>query len=101
MTAVVIVKIYADLDPLDRYERYHKPLDAALAARGLGEVTGGGTMMDLDSGDALYSDLHVRVDGDLDLALGAIRTALVRCGIPAGSDLCVDGANITIGVDAH
>jgi hypothetical protein len=100
MSTVVIVKIYADLDPIERFERFHKPLDFDLAAAGLGEVTGGGTLEDIESGRVLYSDLHIRIDGDLVAALGVIRGTLIRCGV-SPAELCVDGTGIAIGLRAH
>jgi hypothetical protein len=100
MSKTVIVKIYADLDPMERYERFHKPLDADLRTAALGEVTGGGTLEDIDTGEVIYSDLHVRIDSDLDAALGVIRDALVRCGVPP-AELCVEGSNVVISLTTH
>jgi phosphoribosylaminoimidazole (AIR) synthetase len=97
---MVTVKIFADLDPMDRYERYHLPLDAELAAHGLGEVTGGGTLEDIESGRVLYSDLHIRIDGDVDSALSLIRVTLTRCGVPP-AELCVEGTSFAMGLALH
>jgi hypothetical protein len=100
LSTTVIVKIFADLDPLERYERFHKPLDLELVAAGLGEVTGGGTMEDIESGRVIYSDLHVRIDGDLDAALSMIRSTFKRCRVPP-AELCIEGTDIVIGLCLH
>lgn len=101
MTSIVIVKIYRDLDPGERYERFHKPLDTALAAAEAGKVLGWGTLSDLDSDQTIYSDLQIEVCGDLDCALGVIRTSLVRCGAPSDTELMVEATGITVGLSAH
>ena len=97
----VLAKFYCDLDPIDRYQRYHKPLAAALCLADLGDVTGGGTMEDLETGDVLFSDLHIAIHGDLDQALGLIRRTLQQCGAPMGTELVVEETNTVIRIDMH
>jgi hypothetical protein len=100
MSTVVIVKIYADLDPIERYERFHNPLDADLATAGLGVVTGGGTLEDIETGRVVYSDLHVRIDSNLDAGLAIIRRTLSRCGVPP-AELCIEGEATAIGLTSQ
>src|SRR5713101_3625950 len=51
-------KLLDRLSPLARGERYEDPLEEALAQRGLGEVTGGGTMQQ-KSGEIEYVGLNI------------------------------------------
>ena len=97
----IVLKFYCDLEPVDRYRRYHLPLDTDLTAKGLGEVTGGGTMEDLETGEVLFCDVQISVHDDLDRAMGVIRTVLSRCGAPPGTELCVDGSDTVIRIDVH
>jgi hypothetical protein len=97
----ILAKFYCDLDPVDRYERFHKPLAAALCAADFGDVTGGGTMEDLESGAVLFSDLHIAVRGDLDAALAVIRATLQACGAPSGTELVVEETNAVIRLELH
>lgn len=97
----VICKFFLDLDPMERRQRYHQPLDAALTAAGLGEVTGGGTLYDLDNDEVIYSDVQVLVTGDVDQALGVIRATLVTCGAPQDTELLVESTDTTIRLDVH
>ena len=94
------IQIYRDLDPVDRWQRFHKPLDQSLQASGLGEVTGGGTLMDLDTDQVLYSDLTIRVTGDLDHALQLIRATLLNCGAPVGTRIFAEGG-AEVGLKTH
>ncbi|MEQ1717559.1 MAG: hypothetical protein ABL907_16540 [Hyphomicrobium sp.] len=100
MAAQFQIQIYRDLDPLDRWQHFQKPLDEALQAAGLGEVTGGGTMMDMDTDETIYSDLHVRVTGDFDQALVLIRAFLKRAGAPADTRI-IAGDGTDVGLETH
>ena len=101
MPHIVIVKFYCDLDPMDRYKLYHQPLDAELIAKGLGEVIGGGTMVDLDTGQVLYSDIQISVTRDLDLAASIVRLVLAQCNAPRGTELHIEGTGTVIRIDLH
>jgi len=46
----VYAKMWEAIQPLDRGERYEDPLQAALEAGGLGEVSGGGSSFDKEHG---------------------------------------------------
>ncbi|MBN8248809.1 MAG: hypothetical protein J0L84_15390 [Verrucomicrobia bacterium] len=74
------VRIPEDLLPIARGERYEDPLQDALDAEGLGEVTGGGSQ--LGDGNLIEYcgvDLVVR---DRDRGLELIRSVMRRLGAP-------------------
>ena len=73
------------LMPVDRGARYEDPLQEALAARGLGEVVGGGTMQ-LQSGEIEYIDVAVTLT-DADLGVPFVIATLEALGAPKGSKL--------------
>jgi hypothetical protein len=90
---IVIATITESLGPVDRGAIYGDPLDAALAAAGLGTVTGGGSQLDA-SGTVAFVDLEVAL-ADLDGALGKLRETLQQLGAPAGSVLTFNRAGVT------
>jgi hypothetical protein len=73
------------LMPVDRGARYEDPLQEALAARGLGEVVGGGTMQ-LQSGEIEYIDVEVALT-DASLGIPFVIATLEALGAPKGSKL--------------
>ena len=77
------VRIPEDVQPLERGERYEDPLQEALSAEDLGEVTGGGSQ--LGEGKTIeYCGLDVEVR-DRDRGLEVIRTVMGRLGAPAAT----------------
>jgi hypothetical protein len=90
---MVIARLNARAQPLDRAEVFEDPLDEILQAAGTGQVTGGGTMLGTD-GEIEFCDLEITVPGATDATLDAIREALEGLGAPKGSRLIwKDGAN--------
>ena len=77
------VKIPAAIMPLERGEQYEDPLDEALRDAGVGEVTGGGSMMKPD-GSIEYVGIDVDAT-DVKKAVGIIREVMVRQGAPEGT----------------
>ena len=73
------------LMPLDRSARYGDPLEEALAAAGLGEVVGGGTMQ-LRTGEIEYIDVQVALT-DLQRGVPFLIEKLESFGAPVGSKL--------------
>ena len=74
------VRIPGDVQPVERGDRFEDPLDAALQASGLGEVTGGGSQM--GEGSAVeYSGLDVVVN-DRIRGIAVIRRVLQIAGCP-------------------
>jgi hypothetical protein len=90
---MVIARLNARAQPLDRGEVFEDPLNEVLQASGTGDVTGGGTMLGAD-GEIAFCDLEIIVPAATDAALAAIRTALERLGAPKGSKMIWnDGAD--------
>ena len=90
---MVIARLNARAQPLDRAEVFEGPLDEILQAAGTGQVTGGGTMLGTD-GEIEFCDLEITVQGATEATLDAIREALEGLGAPKGSRLIWnDGAN--------
>jgi hypothetical protein len=90
---MVIARLNARAQPLDRLEVFEHPLDELLQATGTGMVTGGGTMLG-DEGEIAFCDLELSVPETSDAVLGTIRKALEGVGVPKGSKLIWnDGAD--------
>ena len=90
---LVIAHLNARAQPLDRGEVFEDPLSDILQAAGIGEVTGGGTMLG-EEGEIEFCDLEIMVPEATDAVLGAIREALEGLGAPKGSRLIWnDGVN--------
>ena len=71
--------------PMERSDKYAKPLDEALQSRGFGCVTGGGTQMSADNTVAWFGlDLEL---SNLEEALEFTRKQLRKLGAPRGSVL--------------
>jgi hypothetical protein len=83
--STLVARLYEHIEPIDRGERYEDPLDAALRAGGLGEVTGGGSQL-TQSGEIEFADVEIRV-GDVDEAVATIVQSLEQSGAPVGSEL--------------
>jgi hypothetical protein len=84
-TSTIVARVFEHIEPLDRGSRYEDPLDAALRAARLGEVTGGGSQLG-PRGEIEYAEIEIRVD-NLDDALPIIVTTLQRSGAPVESQL--------------
>jgi hypothetical protein len=82
---IVLARLYEHIEPIDRGSRYEDPLQAALEAKGIGEVTGGGSQLDED-GRIAYADVEVAL-ANLDDAVSVVVTALEAAGAPQGSEL--------------
>jgi hypothetical protein len=74
------VRIPEDVQPIERGERYEDPLQAALDAEDLGEVTGGGSQMG-EGKSIAFCGLDVEVC-DRDRGLALIRSVMRRLGAP-------------------
>ena len=96
---IVFAKIRDDVSPTERTNRYEEPLDQDLRERGLGSVTGGGTMMN-KQGDVMWVGLDIELV-NLDSALEFTRNRLRELGAPAGSiiEYHIDGQLKTLDVN--
>ena len=78
-------RLHEHIEPLDRGERYEDPLDTALRAADLGEVTGGGSQLGA-LGEIEFADIEIRVLS-VDDALPMIVRSLEDAGAPVGSQI--------------
>ena len=76
--------------PVDRGDRYERPLDEMLRARGLGQVAGAGTSLDETSGEIVEVEIRLHLS-DLDQAVAAVIHFLAAAGAPKGTRLRVGG----------
>ncbi|HEX6045288.1 MAG TPA: hypothetical protein VFZ22_12425 [Pyrinomonadaceae bacterium] len=81
----VLARIYENIQPIDRGERYEDPLQAVLEAKGVGQVTGGGSQLN-EVGGIDYVDIEIEL-ANLDEALDVVVEALENAGAPEGSEL--------------
>jgi hypothetical protein len=92
----VAVHIPQGLNPLERTARYEEPLGRALQARGLGDVSGGGSQMGSPRADGTHDLISVDIDVDLtDAARGlpVLREELRKLHPPPGTQLSYTGAD--------
>ncbi|WP_299828051.1 hypothetical protein [uncultured Roseobacter sp.] len=87
----VVAQLNAQVQPVDRYEYYEAPMAEILQEAGLGEVTGGGTMLLADHAGIQYCDLEILTQDTSPQTLAFLRNALESLGAPKGSLLKVDG----------
>lgn len=93
---VVTARLNARLQPMHRGEHFDDPLADALAADGLGEVTGGGTQLAADREGVVYSDLEILVPASDPGTIAALIQKLEDLGAPKGSTLIVENDGRTI-----
>ena len=56
---MIIAQLNARVQPMDRGEYFEEPLDKVLKSEGIGEVTGGGTLLADESNGIEYSDIEI------------------------------------------
>jgi hypothetical protein len=91
---IVTVTLNDRLQPLDRGQRYEEPVHHLLQTRGVGAVTGGGTLQHQD-GEVHCVDVEVDLD-DPD-KIEVLAQAFELLGAPRGSVLHADGREIRFG----
>ena len=84
----LLARLYEHIEPLDRGTRYEDPLDTALRARGLGEVTGGGSQL-TEGGEIEFADVEMSVN-NVDDAVPVIVSSLEGSGAPTAAELIGD-----------
>ncbi len=90
---MVNARLWEPIEPIDRGERYEDPLEAALGARRLGAVTGGGSQL-TELGEIEFADVNIDLV-NLDDALDLVRRVLEEAGAPLGSELSFERAGRT------
>jgi hypothetical protein len=78
------VRIPGDIQPIERAERFEDPLQAALDAASLGEVSGGGSQLAGQGKEIEFCGLDVEVT-DRDRGLQLIREVMRRLRAPPGT----------------
>ena len=85
----VLARLYENIEPLDRGDRYEDPLQAVLDQSQAGLVTGGGSQLNA-LGGIEYAEVEIEL-ANLDAALGLAIKALEDAGAPQGSEVIHDG----------
>jgi hypothetical protein len=85
---MVIVQLNARLQPISRGEFFDDPLDDVMEKEGLGEVSGGGTML-AESGEIDYCDIELLIPLVTEEAIVRLTSALELLGAPKGSKLTI------------
>ncbi len=88
---MILARLYAHIEPMDRGERYEDPLETALGAAGVGTVTGGGSQLN-EVGGIEFADIEIEL-ADLEGAVQIVVDALERSGAPQGSEI-LSGADV-------
>lgn len=86
----IYVKIPEDIGPLDRGSKYEDPIEAKLGEHGLGEVSGGGSLLGVPGPDGARPISYCGIDvdtRDIDAARMLLRDMLPRLGAPDGTEL--------------
>jgi hypothetical protein len=83
------------MSAVNRGDLYDDPLDDMLAAEGLGEVTGGGSLM-LESMEVNYVEIEIDVSGDAGAAVMRVIEFLEEAGAPKSSKIIMNGTDDTI-----
>ena len=95
----VYIKIPDAIQPPDRADRFEDPIDAALEPKGIGHVSGGGSILGdkRPDGSRVIEFCGIDVDtADRDAALVILRGLLPDLGIPFATELhyTVGGAKL-------
>lgn len=86
---MIIAQLNARVQPLDRGEYFGDPLDEVLKSSGIGEVTGGGTLMADEPDGIKYCDIEIMVDDPSQGTIDKIIQTLEELGAPKGSFLII------------
>lgn len=85
---MVIVQLNAKLQPISRGEFFEDPLDDVMEKEGLGEVSGGGTMV-AESGEIDYCDIELLIPVVTEETIVRLTSTLELLGAPKGSKLTI------------
>ena len=94
---LVIARLNDRAQPMDRGGRHEDPLDTFLKANGLGEVTGGGTLLQ-ETGEVAFCEVELQLASTAPEVLEAVTGQLHSAGAPKGSLLVQpDGTELGFG----
>ncbi len=87
----IVATLNDKIMPIDRGELYENPLDDYIQEKGIGEVTGGGTMQ-LDTGEIEFCDIEIRLNTVIirESEIKIIIDKLEQLGAPKGSKLTIE-----------
>lgn len=86
----VYIRVPAEIGPFDRQSLFEDPIDEALAAESLGEVSGGGSCLGVPRADGSRPIEFCGIDVDTrdrDATLVVLRRLLPELGLPRGTAL--------------
>jgi hypothetical protein len=86
----IYIKIPDAIQPLDRAEIFEDPIDAALTTKGLGHVSGGGSLLGNERSDGTRPIEFCGIDVDTinrDAVLAILRELLPSLGTPLATEL--------------
>lgn len=90
------LQLNAKLRPLDRGDIYEDPIDEILSQSDLGEVDGGGTMMQ-QNGEIENCDVELALYEDKEEVIAEILEIIEDIGVPKGSLLHGENIEISVG----
>lgn len=91
----IIANLNARIQPMHRGELFEDPLQEIISTKGLGEITGGGTLQ-AKSGEIENCDIEIQVKNLNPETIEAIKSALESLGAPKGSQLTTEPSSDTI-----
>lgn len=96
---LVIARLNARVQPIDRGDYYEEPLDDLLKQSDLGEVTGGGTQLADEPAGIEFCDIEILVDDVTEDTTRGLIERLEFIGVPKGSRLILghDGTELPFG----
>lgn len=91
----IIANLNARILPVHRGELFEDPLHEIVLEKGLGEVTGGGTLQ-AKSGEIENCDIEIQVNDLNPKTIEAVKNSLESFGAPKGSKLTTEPSTATI-----
>ncbi|RKW24766.1 hypothetical protein D8B46_00750, partial [Candidatus Gracilibacteria bacterium] len=86
------LQLNAKVQPLDRGEMFEDPIMELLEKEGIGEIDGGGTSFDQETGEIFYCDVEIYLNDDSAESRENLIKLINKVGVPKGSFLIfIDG----------
>lgn len=89
--AMIIARLNARVQPVDRGEYFEDPLDEVLKSSNIGEVTGGGTQLADEPDGIEFCDVEIMAVDLSEETIALVVETLEKLGAPKGSRLLLDG----------
>ncbi|MEL6747999.1 MAG: hypothetical protein AAFO79_09340 [Pseudomonadota bacterium] len=97
---ILTATLNARLQPMHRFESFEEPLNTAMQAEKVGEVTGGGTMM-ASHGEVSWCDLELAVGAVSQASIERVVAELEQLGAPKGSYLSFPDGDVRLDFGAQ